>query len=70
LTAFLLAVGIIFLTAAAGGRIAGRLRLPRVVGEMGAGLVLGRSLLGHAWPRAEKYLFGPQVLATLKPAGC
>lgn len=69
MTPFFLALGVIFLTAAASGSIAGRLKLPRVVGEMGAGLILGQSLLGHAWPRAENYLFGPNVLGTLKPTG-
>ena len=58
MTAFLLAVGVIFLLAAICGKIAAALGLPRVVGEMTAGLVLGESLLGHIWPRAETYLFG------------
>jgi Kef-type K+ transport system membrane component KefB len=69
MTAFLLAVGAIFVTAAACGSLAARLRLPRVVGEMGAGLVLGQSLLAHAWPRAHEYLFGESVLDILKPLG-
>ena len=69
MTAFLLAVGTIFVAAAACGSVAARLRLPRVVGEMGAGLVLGQTLLGHAWPHAENYLFGERVLSTLKPLG-
>jgi K+:H+ antiporter len=69
MTAFLLAVGVIFVAAAACGSIAARLHLPRVVGEMAAGLVLGQSLLGHAWPRAESYLFGEKVLDMLKPVG-
>lgn len=69
MTAFLLAVAAIFLAAAACGALASRIRLPRVVGEMSAGLLLGQSLLGHAWPRAENYLFGPSVLQTLKPVG-
>jgi Kef-type K+ transport system membrane component KefB len=69
MTAFLLALAAIFLAAAACGSIAVRLRLPRVVGEMSAGLLLGQSILGHAWPRAENYLFGSSVLETLKPVG-
>lgn len=69
MTAFLLAVGAIFLAAAACGSVAARVRLPRVVGEMIAGLLLGQSLLGHVWPRAEHYLFGPHVLDQLRPIG-
>src|SRR5919198_312798 len=69
MTAFLLAVGLIFATSAACGSLAGRLRLPRVVGEMGAGLVLGQSLLAHVWPRAENYLFSPSVIDAIKPLG-
>jgi K+:H+ antiporter len=62
MTAFLLAVAVIFLGAAVCGNIAARLGLPRVVGEMAAGLILGQSLLAHLWPRAESYLFGDRVL--------
>ena len=69
MTAFLLAVGLIFVTAAACGSLAARLGLPRVVGEMGAGLILGQSLLGHVWPRAENYLFGDSVVDQIKPIG-
>lgn len=69
MTAFLLAVGLIFLTAAVCGSIAVRLGLPRVVGEMTAGLVLGESLLGHVWPRAESYLFGESVSGVLATVG-
>jgi Kef-type K+ transport system membrane component KefB len=68
-SAFLLAVGVVFVAAAACGSVAARLRLPRVVGEMAAGLVLGRSVLGHAWPRAESYLFGGGVLGSLRDLG-
>jgi K+:H+ antiporter len=67
--AFLLAVGLIFVTAAACGSLAARVRLPRVVGEMAAGLILGQSLLGHVWPRAESYLFSASVLDALSAVG-
>jgi K+:H+ antiporter len=67
--AFLLALGLIFAAAAACGSLAQRLRLPRVVGEMVAGLVLGRSMLGHAWPGAESFLFGDHVLSALRDVG-
>ena len=69
MTAFLLAVGLIFLAAAACGWIAVRLRVPAVVGEMAAGLILGQSLLGHVWPRAESYLFGQPVSDVLAKVG-
>jgi Kef-type K+ transport system membrane component KefB len=69
MSAFLLAVGLIFVTAAACGSIAARFRLPRVVGEMAAGLILGQSLLGHVWPRAESYLFSANVLDSLRAIG-
>lgn len=39
------------------GLAASRLRVPRVVGELLAGVVLGPSLLGVAWPAAEEWLF-------------
>lgn len=69
MTAFLLAVGLIFVAAAVCGGVAARLRLPRVVGEMAAGLLIGQSLLGHVWPHAEHYVFGQGVLDALRPLG-
>src|SRR4051812_10903742 len=43
------------------GRVVGlfmaRLRQPQVIGEMVAGIMLGPSLLGGAWPGAYTYLF-------------
>jgi Kef-type K+ transport system membrane component KefB/nucleotide-binding universal stress UspA family protein len=39
------------------GLAASRLRVPRVVGELLAGVVLGPSLLGVVWPAAEAWLF-------------
>jgi K+:H+ antiporter len=69
MSAFLLAVGLIFFAAAVCGSIAARFGIPRVVGEMAAGLVLGQSFLGHVWPRAESYLFSATVLDALKAIG-
>jgi Kef-type K+ transport system membrane component KefB len=69
MTAFLLAVGLIFVTAFACGSLAARVTLPRVVGELAAGLVLGQSLLGHVWPRAEHYLFGSSTTGVLRLVG-
>ncbi|MFL5961025.1 MAG: cation:proton antiporter [Gaiellaceae bacterium] len=69
MTAFLLAVGTIYFAAVVGGELVSKVQLPRVIGEMAAGLLLGNSLLGHVWPRAEQYLFGDGVLAILSPIG-
>ncbi len=67
MTAFLLAVGAIYLADVVGGELVSKVRLPRVIGEMAAGLLLGNSLLGHVWPRTEHYLFGANVLTILSP---
>jgi Kef-type K+ transport system membrane component KefB len=69
MSAFLLAVGLIFVSAWVCGALAARVGLPRVVGEMAAGLVLGQSLLGHVWPSAESWLFSDDVLQALKAIG-
>jgi Kef-type K+ transport system membrane component KefB/nucleotide-binding universal stress UspA family protein len=39
------------------GAAAGRLGQPAVVGELVAGLLLGPSVLGHAWPQGFRWLF-------------
>jgi len=39
------------------GAAAGRLGQPAVVGELVAGLLLGPSVLGHAWPEGFRWLF-------------
>lgn len=69
MTAFLLAVGLVLLAAVGGGRLAATAGLPRVVGEIGAGIVLGHSLLGQVWPEAERYLFGPDTSDALRKLG-
>lgn len=69
LTAFLVAVGLIYLAAVLGGELVAKFRIPRVVGEMAAGLLLGDSLIGHVWPHAESYLFGTGTLTVLTPFG-
>lgn len=40
------------------GALARRLGQPAVLGELLAGVALGPSLLGKAWPAAERWLFG------------
>jgi Kef-type K+ transport system membrane component KefB len=54
---FLLALAAILVAAHILGSLAARFRQPRVIGEIGAGLVLGPTLLGHLAPGAESRLF-------------
>ena len=43
--------------ARAGGYVARRIGMPRVIGELAAGVALGPSLLGQLWPSAFEWLF-------------
>ena len=63
---FLLAVAVAVVAARLLGWSAVRIRQPRVVGEVLAGIVLGPSLLGAVWPEATEYLFPDQVMPGLK----
>jgi Kef-type K+ transport system membrane component KefB len=54
---FLLQLGLLLLVAVALGRLALRCRMPAIVGELCAGVLLGPSVLGHSWPAAERWLF-------------
>jgi Kef-type K+ transport system membrane component KefB len=47
------------------GRLARALGQPAVIGEMTAGLLLGPSVLGWAWPGASALLFPPDSLSGL-----
>lgn len=47
------------------GRLFKKMGQPSVIGEMAAGIVLGPSVLGRAWPSAEVFLFPKSGLATL-----
>jgi Kef-type K+ transport system membrane component KefB len=52
--------------ARAGGYLARRVGMPRVIGELLAGVALGPSLLGQVWPSAFEWLFpADQVQAGL-----
>jgi len=42
------------------------LRQPRVIAEILAGIVLGRSILGHVWPGVMAFLFPAETLPTLQ----
>ena len=57
----LLQFGLLLLVARTLGEFAVRLRLPSVVGELMAGLVLGPTLLGSIWPGGFEALF-PQTV--------
>lgn len=47
------------------GKLFRKLGQPVVVGQMAAGILLGPSLLGWAWPAAEAFLFPPASLSNL-----
>ncbi|GAA3567011.1 hypothetical protein GCM10022419_054640 [Nonomuraea rosea] len=56
---FLLQVGVLLMLAVALGRLAARFGMPAVVGELCTGVILGPSLLSHAWPELQRGLFPP-----------
>jgi Kef-type K+ transport system membrane component KefB len=61
---FLLQVLLLLATATTLGAVATRMRLPAVVGELIAGVLLGPSLLGHLLPRLSKWVFPVNVSQT------
>lgn len=50
LLVFLVQVGVLLFTAMLLGRLVGRFGMPKVVGELSAGVLIGPSVFGHAWP--------------------
>jgi Kef-type K+ transport system membrane component KefB len=62
----LLAVATVVLASRAAGWLSVRVRQPRVVGEIFAGIALGPSLLGLAWPGGLDYLFPAEVVVALR----
>lgn len=54
---FLLAMGCLLAAAHLLGFLAERIFIPRVIGEVAAGLVLGPTLLGHFFPDTFKWLY-------------
>ncbi|MEU1389125.1 MULTISPECIES: cation:proton antiporter [unclassified Nonomuraea] len=54
---FLLQIGVLLALALGLGALAARLRLPAVVGELFAGVVLGPSILAHVAPDLQRWLF-------------
>lgn len=61
LLVFLLQVGLLLVLAILLGRLAGRLRLPAIVGELTAGVLLGPSLFGWLAPGLSGWLFPAQA---------
>ncbi|MGW0994096.1 cation:proton antiporter [Streptomyces sp. NPDC002523] len=57
----LLATALILVVAHASGWVAQRLRQPYIVGQLTAGIALGPSLLGSAWPDGHDYLFPKEI---------
>jgi Kef-type K+ transport system membrane component KefB len=60
LLVFLLQVGVLLTAAILLGRLANRCKLPAVVGELAAGILLGPSLLAHASSGLFRWLFPSQ----------
>lgn len=58
---FLLQVGVLVLTATLLGRLANRLQMPAIAGELLAGFLLGPSLLGHLSPTLANWLLPLQA---------
>lgn len=54
---FLLAMGALLAMAHLLGYLAERIFIPRVIGEVAAGLVLGPTLLGHLFPEGFQWIF-------------
>lgn len=62
---FLIQLILVLSVAHGAGWIAQRLRQPRVVGEMAAGILLGPSLLGQVAPGLSAAVLGPELLGGL-----
>src|SRR5438067_6881808 len=58
----LVAVLVVIVVSRVVGGLFRRINQPQVVGEIAAGIMLGPSVLGAAWPQATNYLFSPKVL--------
>lgn len=61
-----LAVAVVIVAARGAGMLFSRIRQPRVVGEIVAGIILGPSLLGAYFPAVTGYLFPPEVTSVLR----
>lgn len=61
----LVAVALVVTGCAIAGAVARRLGQPPVIGDIAAGILLGPSALGAAWPAGERWLFGADLTAGL-----
>ncbi|CAN5742973.1 hypothetical protein BH20ACT2_BH20ACT2_10020 [soil metagenome] len=61
-----LAVAVVILVARSVGFLMSRVRQPRVMGEIVAGILLGPSLLGLIAPEVSRFLFPPEVTGFLR----
>lgn len=64
LLVFFTSVLLIIVVARVLGSLMRRIGQPAVIGELGAGLLLGPSVLGRAWPDATDWLFPPDRAQT------
>jgi K+:H+ antiporter len=64
----MLAIAAVILAARLVGTLIARFHQPRVMGEVLAGILLGPTLLGAAWPEAKDYLFPPDIVPLLSAA--
>lgn len=62
----LLAVAVVMAAARLVGSMLTRVRQPRVIGEIVAGILLGPSLLGVVAPDAVAYLFPPEIIGAMR----
>jgi Kef-type K+ transport system membrane component KefB/mannitol/fructose-specific phosphotransferase system IIA component (Ntr-type) len=62
---FLLSLATLLASARLLGELARALQMPLVVGEIAAGIVLGPSALGRAWPRGQAWLFPPGPIESM-----
>ena len=64
---FLFQIAVILLACQIVGRLAKRFGQPQVVAEMVTGVILGPSILGHAWPQLTARLFPAESMKILFP---
>lgn len=64
----MLAIAAVILAARLVGSLIARFHQPRVMGEVLAGILLGPTLLGAAWPEAKDHLFPPDIVPLLSGA--
>src|SRR5262245_26269224 len=66
LSKLLLQFVVIVLATRGVGWVCTKIGQPSVIGEIAAGVLLGPSLLGWAWPEASSFLFAKDTLGTLR----